>query len=220
MREKLDEWKGVLVPHTVPTGTLAKCSGLSSKIEAAVENFHLKPDDFPSVEIPVSREPMEKVLERVEKELAELPLEALAKIYDLGSRIDETIEAIGIKLEQIESHKIDQKKTVEETLEHIEFELSDIEKTVKTIGLTDRHILVDKIRTTSLDEKVEIGRKFAELPKFVIENEKIFGERLITLKKTVESIRGTIETEDKFGDIRDDLLTLRKVVEKEKQIAE
>ena len=220
MREKLDEWKGVLVPHTVPTGTLAKCSGLSSKIEAAVENFHLKPDDFPSVEIPVSRETMEKVLERVEKELAELPLEALAKIYDLGSRIDETIEAIGIKLEQIESHKIDQKKTVEEALEHIEFELSEIEKTVKTIGLTDRQILVDKIKTMSVDEKVEIGRKFAELPKFVIENEKIFGERLITMKKTVESIRGTIETEDKLGDIRDCLLTLRKVVEKEKQIAE
>ena len=220
MREKLDEWKGVLVPHTVPTGTLAKCSGLSSKIEAAVENFHLKPDDFPSVEIPVSRETMEKVLERVEKELAELPLEALAKIYDLGSRIDETIEAIGIKLEQIESHKIDQKKTVEEALEHIEFELSEIEKTVKTIGLTDRQILVDKIKTMSVDEKVEIGRKFAELPKFVIENEKIFGERLITMKKTVESIRGTIETEDKLGDIRDCLLTLRKVVERERQIAE
>ena len=220
MREQLDEWKGVLVPHTVPTGTLAKCSDLSSKIEAAVENFHLKPDDFPSVEVPISREPMEKVLEKVEQELAELPIEALSKIYELGSRIDGTIEALGIKPEQIETSEIDLKDSVEETLEHIEFELSEIDKTVKTIGLTDRHILVDRIKSTSLDEKVEIGRKFAELPKFEIENERIFGERLVTLKKTVESARETIEAENKFGEIRDDLLTLRKIVEKEKKIAE
>jgi V/A-type H+-transporting ATPase subunit I len=72
----------------------------------------------------------------------------------------------------------------------------------------------------SLDEKVEIGRKFAELSKFVIESERIFGERLVTLKKTVESARGTIEAENQFGEIREDLLTLRKIVEKEKKIAE
>ena len=220
MREKLDEWKGVLVPHTVPTGTLAKCSNLFSKIEAAVENLHLKPDNFPSVEIPISKESMEKVLEKVEQDLAELPLEALTKLYDLGSKIDEIIEVLGIKPEQLESGEIDLKQSVEETLEFIEFELFEIDKTVKTIGLTDRHILVDKIKSMALDERVEIGKKFAELSKFVIESENVFGERLVTLKKTVESVRGTIEAKNKFGEIRDDLLTLRKIVEKEKQIAE
>lgn len=220
MHEKLEAWKGVLVPHKVPTGTLAKCSDLSSKIESAIENLHLKPDDIPSVEIPISKEPTRIVLEKVEMELAELPLKALAKIYELGSRIDEAIAALGIKPEQIESSEIKLEQSVEETLDHIEFELIEIDKTVKTIGLTDRHLLVDRIKSMSLDEKVEIGRKFAELSKFVIESEKHFSERLATLKKTVESIRGTIEAETNFGDIRDDLLTFRKIVEKEKQIAE
>ena len=220
MREKLDEWKGVLVSHTVPTGTLARCSALFSKIDVAIENLHLNPDDFPVVEIPISREPMEKVLENVEQELSQLPLEALAKLYDLGSRIDEVIKVLGINPEQTESSEIDLKKSIEETLEHIDFELAEIDKTVKTIGLTDRQILVDRIKSMALDEKVEIGKKFAELSKFVIESQKIFGERLASLKKTVESIRGTIETENKFGEIRNDLLTLRKIVEKEKQIAE
>ena len=220
MREKLEDWKGVLVPHSVPTGTLAKCSNLLLKIEAAAENLQIKPDDPLSVEIPITKETMEKVLEHVEQELAELPIEALTKIYSLNSRIDEVVEALGIKPEQIDANNILLKESVEETLEHIEFELSEIEKTVESIGLRDRFTLVDRIKAMPLDEKVEIGRKFAELSKFVIESERHFGARLLTLKKNVESIRGIIEAENKFGEIRDDLLTLRKIVEKEKQIAE
>ena len=220
MREKLEDWKGVLVPHTVPTGTLARCSNLLSKIEAAAENLQIKSDDFTSVEIPISKEPMEKVLDLVEKELTELPIEALTKIYSLSSRIEEVVEALGVKPEEIATKKVFLQESVKETLEHIEFELAEIEKTVETIGLRDRLTLVDRIKSMSLDEKVDIGRKFAELSKFIIESERHFGARLLTLKKTVSNIRLTIETENKFGDIRDDLLTLRTIVEKEKQIAE
>ena len=220
MREKLEDWKGVLVPHTVPTGTLARCSNILSKIEAAAENLNIKSDDFPSVEIPISKEPMEKVLEQVEKELSELPIESITKIYSLISRIDEVVGALGIEPAQIATKKVTLKESVKENLEHIEFELFEIEKTVETIGLRDRLTLVDRIKSMSLDEKVEIAKKFAELSKFVIESERHFGARLLALKKTVVNIRSTIETENKFGDIRDDLLTLRKIVEKEKQVAE
>ena len=220
MREKLEYWKGVLVPHTVPKGTLARCSNILSKIEAAAENLNITSNDFPSVEIPISKKPMEKVLEQVEKELSELPIESITKIYSLISRIDEVVEALGIEPEQIATKKVTLKESVKENLEHIEFELSEIEKTVETIGLRDRLTLVDRIKSMSLDEKVEIGKKFAEHSKFVIESERHFGARLLALKKTVVNIRSTIETENKFGDIRDDLLTLRKIVEREKQVAE
>jgi V/A-type H+-transporting ATPase subunit I len=220
MREKMEEWKGVLVPHTVPTETMARCSDLLAKINATLENLHTNLDEFHSVEVPISRAPMKKVLEEVEQELTELPIKSLAKIYSLGSRIDDIIETVEIKREQVDTNNIVLKESVEETLEYIEFELSDIEKTIETIGLTDRHILIDRIKSMTLDDKIEIGRKLAELSKFVIESEKFFGQRLITLKKSIESVRRTIEAEKNFGDIRNDLLILKKIVEKEKSIAE
>jgi len=71
MREKPEEWKGFLVPHNASSETLAKCSGLLSRIEAAFETLHIKPDHFLSTE---------KVLAWVEQKLAELPIEE-AKIY-------------------------------------------------------------------------------------------------------------------------------------------
>ena len=84
MRDKMGDWKGVLVPHNVPTGILAKCSSLLSSIEAASENLQIKSAELSSVEVPFTREPMKKVLEKVEKELAELHIEALFKIITLS----------------------------------------------------------------------------------------------------------------------------------------
>ena len=84
MREKTGDWKGVLTPHNVPTGILARCSSLLSKIEAAADNLQIRSDYRASVEVPLTRDPMEKVLEKVEKELAELPIEVLIKIISLN----------------------------------------------------------------------------------------------------------------------------------------
>jgi len=80
--------------------------------------------------------------------------------------------------------------------------------------------LVERIVSKHFDDFDEIGRKFAELSKFVIDSKKHFGKRLVTLKKTVESIIGTIETGINFEEIRKDLLTLWSIAKEEKRIAE
>jgi V/A-type H+-transporting ATPase subunit I len=217
MREKFEEWKGVLVPYIGSIEINEKCSSLLSRIEDAFESLHIKLDDLPSVEIPITKEPIEKVLSGVEQEFAKLRIEE-TRIYALASRIDEIIEDLGIKSDQLDIEDA-LKQSEEKTLEQIEFELSEIEKTIETIGLADHHLLIDRISSRSFDERVDIGRKFAEIAKFVIESERYFGKRLLILKKTIESIKETLEAENNFGEVREDLLTLWKIVEKEKHIA-
>jgi len=218
MREKPEDWEEVLVPHKGSNETIAKCSDLLSKIEAAFETLQFKPEDFPTPEIPITKEPTQKVLAAVEQKLAELPIEE-GKIYALASRIDQIIDDLGIKPEQLDKeNKLTQSEEME--LEHIEFELIEIDKTIETTGLSNHHVLVERIVSKHFDDFDEIGKKFAELSKFVIDSEKHFGKRLVTLKKTVESIIGTIETGINFEEIRKDLLTLWSIAKEEKRIAE
>jgi len=218
MREKPEDWEEVLVPHKGSNETIAKYSGLLSKIEAAFETLHIKPEDFPTPEIPITKEPTQKVLAAVEQKLAELPIEE-AKIYALASRIDQIIDDLGIKPEQFDKeNKLAQSEEME--LEHIEFELIEIDKTIETTGLSNHPVLVERILAKHFDDLDEIGKKFAELSKFVIDSERYFGKRLVTLKKTVESIIGTIKTGINFEEIREDLLTLWTIAKEEKRIAE
>jgi len=220
MREKLEEWKGVLVPHVVSTEALTKCSDLLSKIEVSFGKLGLKPEELPSVEIPITKESIEEVLARVERKLAELPVEKFTKCSALISRIDQLIEALGVETEELEIEEVTWKKPVEDVLVEIENELSEIEKKAETTGLTNRQVLVDRIKTLAVREEINVGRKLAELRKIVIESERFFAERLLNLKKNVEMARASIEEETKLGDISEDLLTLREIVGKEKQIAE
>ena len=218
MREKPEDWKEVLVPHKGSNETIAKSSDLLSKIEVAFETLHIKPDDFPTPEIPITKEPTQKVLAAVEQKLAELPIEE-AKIYALASRIDQIIDDLGIKPEQFDKeNKLTPSEEME--LEHIEFELIEIDKTIETTGLSNHHVLVERILAKHFDDLDEIGKKFAELSKFVIDSERYFGKRLVTLKKTVESIIGTIKTGINFEEIREELLTLWTIAKEEKRIAE
>ena len=218
MREKPEDWEEVLVPHKGSNETIAKCSDLISRIEVAFETLHIKPEDFPVAEIPVTKEPTQKVLAAVEQKLAELPIEE-AKIYALASRIDQIIDDLGIKPEQFDKeNKLTPSEEME--LEHIEFELIEIDKTIETTGLSNHHVLVERILAKHFDDLDEIGKKFAELSKFVIDSERYFGKRLVTLKKTVESIIGTIETGINFEEIREELLTLWTIAKEEKRIAE
>lgn len=217
MREKFEEWKGLLVPYTGSIEINEKCSSLLSRIEDAFESLHIKLDDLPSVEIPITKEPIEKVLSGVEEEFAKLRIEE-TRIYALASRIDEIIEDLGIKPDQLDVEDA-LKQSEEKTLEQIEFELSEIEKTIETIGLADHHLLIDRISSQSFDERADIGKKFAEIAKFVIESERYFGKRLLILKKTIERIKETLEAENNFGKVREDLFTLWKIVEKEKHTA-
>ncbi|MCK4884791.1 hypothetical protein KAS24_01850, partial [Candidatus Bathyarchaeota archaeon] len=218
MRKKPEDWKGVLVPYTDSTETIAKYSDILSRIGNACEILHIKPDVFPAAEIPFTEEPTQKVLAAVENKLAELPIEE-AKIYALASRIDQIIKALGIKPEQFaKEHGITQSEEIE--LKHIEFELIELDETIETTGLSNHHVLIERMTSKNLDDLDEIGRKFAELSKFVIDSERHFGKRLVILKKTVESIIGTIEIGINFEEIRKDLLTLLVIAKEEKRIAE
>jgi len=218
IREKPEDWEGILVPYSASTEVIKKCSDFLSKIENAFKSLHIQPDDFPSPEIPITKEPIEKVLATVEHKLAELPIEEV-KIYALASRIDHIIESIGIKPDVVEKeYALTQAE--EKELEHIEFELIELDKTIQTIGLANHDLLINKIASKHLEDYDEIGRMFAELAKFVIKSRRYFGKRLVTLKKTVEEIEGTIETEINLKEVRGSLLTFREIVKKEKQIAE
>ncbi len=218
IREKPEDWEDVLVPINESTETMAKYSDLISRIETAFETLHIKPDDFPTPEIPITKEPTQKVLAAVEQKLDELPIEE-AKIYALASRIDQIIGNLGIKPEQFDK-ETSLTQSEEMDLEHIEFELIEIDKTIETTGLSNHHVLVERIISKHFDDLDEIGKKFAELSKFVIDSERYFGKRLVTLKKTVESLIGTIERGINFEEIRKDLLTLWTIAKEEKRIAE
>ena len=218
LREKPEDWEEVLVPHHESTETLAKCSDLISGIETAFETLHIKPDDFPTAEITITKEPTQKVLVAIEQKLDELPIEE-AKIYAMASRIDQLICDLGIKPEQFDKETA-LTESEEMELEHIEFELIEIDKTIEATGLSNHHVLVERIVSKHLDDLDELGRKFAQLSKFVIDSERSFGKRLVTLKKIVESIIGTIETGINFEEIREDLLTLWVMAKEEKRIAD
>ena len=47
LKDKPEDWKDNFVPYTDSKDTLAKCSDLLSRIEAAFETLHIKPDLFP-----------------------------------------------------------------------------------------------------------------------------------------------------------------------------
>jgi len=215
MRGKLENWNGVLVPYAVSTEAITKCSDLLSKIDASIEKLGLKPEALPSEHIPISKEPIEEVLARVEKRLAELPVEAITKCLAFNSRIDQLIKALGVKPEEVKTKQVTLKNPVEESLAEIEFELDEIEKTAETSGLIYRHVLVDRIETAAVDEKL------AELARArILESNIHFVERLLTLKKLVEKAREAIEAKIRLEQVSESLLTLRKTVENEKRIAE
>ncbi|MCW8801863.1 MAG: hypothetical protein OQK81_00740 [Candidatus Bathyarchaeota archaeon] len=211
-------WKETLVPYETSPETRSKCNELLTRIEKAFETLHIKPDIFSVPQIPFTKDTSQKVLADIEHRLAELPIEEV-KIYALASRIDQIIKDLGIKPEQFENGT-SLTPSEEIALEQIEFELIELDKTIETTGLSDHHILVERIAAKHLDDLDEIGQKFAELSKFVIDSERYFGKRLVTLKKTAESIASTIVNKIDFEDIRYELLVMWNVVKEEKRIAE
>lgn len=219
MQEKLEEWNGILTSQVVSPETLAKCSDLLSKIDASFENLGLKHEELPSKKLPITRKPIEEVLASVEQKLAELPVEALTKCSALTSRITQLIKILGEKPEEIT--EVTLKKPVEESLAEIEYELSEIEKTAETTGLIDRQAMVDRIKTVAAREEIDVHRKLAEFARVhILKGKPFFAKRLLALKKLVEKARESIEAETKLGKTHESLLTLRTIVEIEKQIAE
>jgi V/A-type H+-transporting ATPase subunit I len=218
LRKKTEEWEEVLVPHKQSTETMAKCSDLISRIEVAFKILHIKPDEFPTAKIPVSKETTPKVLESIEQKLEDLPIDE-AKIHAFASRIDQIIDNLGINPKSFEK-EVSMTQSEETNLANIEFELIELDKTIETTGLSNHHALVEKIAAKHPEGLDNFGKKLSELSKFIIASERYFGKRLATLKKTVESITGTIESGINFEEIRADLLTLWVMAKEEKRIAE
>ena len=67
MREKPEDWHETLVPHKESVEIVTKCSDLISRIEVAFETLHIMPDDFPTPEISITKDPTQKVLAAIEQ---------------------------------------------------------------------------------------------------------------------------------------------------------
>jgi len=292
MREKVDEWKGVLLPYTVSAETLTKCSDITTKIGESLKTLGLKPEDLPLTEAPSTtgstkellaqveqkladlpvdtlrkcseisarisqlidplqlkpdevaveelppEKPVEEALAQLEQKIREIPIETAVRLSEVTARIDQLVDALHVKPEEVTIEKVVLDKPIGEALTEIEQNLTQIEKQVATVGLTDRALLVDKIGDLSLDEKSELGKMLSELRHFVLETRRMFGARLLglrnfvadrrialgkellTLGRVVETVRQATEAETKVGEVREDLLTLQKVVEREKQVTQ
>jgi len=220
MPEKLDVEEGVVVSHIVSAGALKKCSDLLSRIEISLEHLGFGAEGPTSEEIPITKEPIEKVLAEVEQKLAEMPVESLTKCLALASRINQLIEVLGLELEEERIEQVTLAKPVTDVLAEVEQKLAEIEETTETAGLIDSQALMEKTKTLAFGDKINIGRKLFELRKSIIGSERFFGNRLFTLKELVGIVRESIEIDAKLEDIREELRILRKTVEKEKHIAE
>jgi V/A-type H+-transporting ATPase subunit I len=220
MREKLDVWKGSLVPHQVPTEILTRCSDILSKIDVSFKDLNVKPEEMSSEQIPSTNDRIGEVLTDVERKMAELPVESLAKSSKLLSRIDQLAQALEVKLEDIRMNEILLEKPAGEVLAEIERELSEIEAEAATSGLTDRKALMDRMKDLTFEEKIEVGRRLLEFRKSLIDTRLTFGKKLSRLRKLADMARQSIEAKTKLGEIREDMLTLRDTVKRERQVAE
>ena len=214
MREKPEIWKDVLVPHEVPTDTLTRCSDILAKIDTSFKELGLEFEKS-SESIQYTEKQTEEVLDRVEKRLAELPLEALAKCLGIISRADLLLATLEVKPKEMAIEEVSLEKPLEETLIEIERELSEIEEIVTTTGLKNHKAFINKIKSLPSKEKNEFSEELLKFRKFVDATDK-----LLTVRKIADQIKKSLEAKSKLGDIYKELSTLRKIVEGEKQIAE
>lgn len=217
MREKPEIMKDFLVPYKNSSNIDATISELISKVQSAFVSLHIKPGEFPVPEIPIPKEASEIILAQIEQKISDLPIEE-TKIYAVASRIDQIIINLGIDPEEFEKEE-DLTSSERMELDHIEYELIEIDHTIETIGLSNHHLLIERMLSKHLDDFDDIGQKFAELSKFVISSERHFGKRLLKLRNHAESIIGTIEKEINFEEIRKELLSLWTILKEERRIS-
>ena len=220
MHERLDVWKGALIPHVVPSEVTTKCTEILSKIEASFKDLNLETGEIPSEQIPVTGEPIGKVLAAAEARLMELPVESFAKSSALLLRIDQLAVALDVELSDVTIEEASLQKQPMDILAEVERELSGIEEKTATSGLADRKALVDRLKTMTMEEKVEVSRRLLELRKSVMDTRLTLARNLSRLKKLAETARQSIETKTKLGEIREGLLTLEETVKREKQVAD
>lgn len=219
MREKLDKWKGSLIPYEVPPEILTRCSEFLSRIETSFKDLNLEPRGLPSEQIPMTNERIEEVLAGVEARLEELPIESLGKSSAILSRIDGLASNIGTKLEEVAIEESVSEDPAD-ALVRIENELSKVEEELATSGFLERKTLSDRMKTLTLDERIEVGKKLLELRKRVDDTRLAFAKKLSQLRELVEIVQRSVEAKMKLAEIREDLIGLRETVKREKQVAE
>jgi V/A-type H+-transporting ATPase subunit I len=214
IREKPEIWKDVLVPYEVPTNTLTRCSDILAKIDTSSKEMGLEIQKG-SESIQYTMKHTEEILDEVEKRLAELPLEALAKCLGIISRADLLLATLEVKPEEMAIKEVSLEKPLEDTLVEIERELSETEEIVTTTGLKDHKAFINKMKSLLQKEKTEFSEELLKFRKFVDATDK-----LLTIRKLADQIKKSLEARSKLEDIRNELSTLRNIVEREKQIAE
>ena len=222
-----EEGKEMLVPHTVPTEISAKSSQLLSKIEQILKDLNVEVHSEVKVKTPITNEPMKDVLQRVEQQLDELPVEVLTKCSLLSARIDRLVETLGAVSEEVEVEPVTLEKPVDETLAEIESQIVEIEKKQDAATHKAPNASADTIKIPNTKERVDVHRKQVDLwrqtaryARLVEETKRVFTKQLLTQRKIVTEVKKAIGTEVELAGIRKDLLSLREIVAREKQIEE
>ncbi|UCD96122.1 MAG: hypothetical protein JSV35_06405 [Candidatus Bathyarchaeota archaeon] len=233
-----EEWEEMLVPHKVSPEISEKGSQLLTKIERFLEALEVEVRFERKVKTPITREPMEEVLRKVEQQLEELPVEALTKCSTLSARIDSLLETLGAESEEVEEKPITLEKPIEDSLTEIESQVAEIEKELDLITRETPNILISRIQTLRVQENVDPRRRLdqklvkeirkpfkrqrqlLELRKLVKEIEEFFLNQLLTQRKIVLEVRKKIEKDVQISDVKRRLLHLREIVVKEKQVEE
>jgi len=218
LREKLGEWQGVLSQYAGSAENAAKCSELLSRIHVSFEALGAESEELPIAGAPFAEGTTKETLATVEKRLAELPVEALRKCSEIISRVDQLAQAFDVKLD--EARQAASREPFKESFEEVEERLDEIEKGYSTMGFADRKLFVDRIKTLSIDEKSQLGKKLMEVKRFLTEQQETMAKELATLRRTVETVQQTLEAETKISEIREDLFTLQKTAEREKQVGQ
>ncbi len=214
IHEKPEIWRDVLVPHETPTDTLTRCSDILAKIDTSFKELDIE-FKKESERMQFTEKHTEDVLNKVEKRLAELPLEALAKCLGIISRADSLLATLEVEPKEMAIEEVSLEKSLEEALIKIERDLFEIESLVATTGLKNHKAFIRKIKSLPQKEKTEFSEELLKFRKFVDATDK-----LLTIRKLAHQIKKTLETKSTLEDINKELSTLRKIVEGEKQIAE
>lgn len=156
MRERLYVGKVPLFPYEVPSAIESRCSDLLSRIDTSIKALKLKRSGSSSATAPSTDERIENVLSTVEKKLAELPVEPLAKSLALLERIEELAGLYEVTIGDEKAGEGVLQKSVEEVLSEIEAKLFSeslvklptllikIDELAERLGIEIRDVSVDK----------------------------------------------------------------------------
>lgn len=153
----------------------------------------------------------------------EVSTEITNRITSIISRVNKLIEALEIEPKEAEIRKVSiRKERSEEVLTQIEEELYELEKRYEEIAvsLQEKMTLLDRLKTLTGPEEALLGKAVEDLEKEVaVKKAKLEEEVLLT--EAITKIEGRItEVKPTIGEVREDLLVIRRATQAEKEISE